>query len=80
MKEKYPLEARAKILTDDGREYDVGCVFFYEDEDSFSAGIEALCRKIFSEKVYTVFDTMDAIAIRVNHIAAIHVEKDIPIV
>lgn len=75
---KYPLEARAKILTDDGRGYDVGGVFLYEDEDSFSAGIEALYKKIFSEKIYIVFGSMDAIAICVNHITAIYVEKDIP--
>lgn len=77
---KYPLEARAKILTDDGRGYDAGVAFLYEDKNSLNGKIKALYRKIFSEAVYIVFDSMDATVICVDHIVAIRVEKDIPIV
>ena len=46
MKSKYPMVACAMIVTCDGQTYDVGEVFFYEDEKEFFAGANALYKQI----------------------------------
>ena len=80
MESKYPMEARATIITDSGCDYDMGVVFLYEDKEGFNGGIKALCREIFKDSVYVVYDGMGANIIPVNRIATIRVDEDIPTV
>ena len=80
MKSKYPNVARAVIVTCDGQTYDVGEVFFYEDEKEFFAGANALYKQIFKEDYYIANDGMGVNVIPVNRIATIRIDRDIPIV
>ena len=80
MKSKYPMVASAVIVTCDGQTYDVGEVFFYEDEKEFFAGANALYNQIFKEDYYIVNDGMGVNVIPVNRIATIRIDRDIPIV
>ena len=74
------MEARATIITDSDCDYDMGVVFLYEDEEGFNGGIKALCREIFKDSVYVVYDCMGATIIPVNPIVTSRVEEDIPTV